>query len=35
MVERFTELSVVTEPDVEPNIHVRAVRSFRMQVARR
>lgn len=35
MVERFTDLSVVTEPDVEPNIHARAVRSFRMRVARR
>jgi cytochrome P450 family 142 subfamily A polypeptide 1 len=27
---RITDLRVVTEPDVEPNIFARAVRSFRL-----
>ena len=32
---RATELSVVTEPDVEPNIFARAVRSFQIRVTSR
>lgn len=32
---RATELSVVTEPDVEPNIFARAVRSFQIRVISR
>jgi cytochrome P450 family 142 subfamily A polypeptide 1 len=28
--QRITDLRVVTEPDVEPNIFARAVRSFRL-----
>jgi len=32
---RATDLSVVTEPDVEPNIFARAVRSFQMRVRSR
>ncbi len=32
---RATELSVVTEPDVEPNIFARAVRSFQIRVRSR
>jgi cytochrome P450 family 142 subfamily A polypeptide 1 len=30
MASRVTELRAVTEPDVEPNIFARAVRSFRL-----
>ncbi|MDO9173632.1 MAG: cytochrome P450, partial [Actinomycetota bacterium] len=30
MSQRVTNLRVVTEPDVEPNIFARAVRSFRL-----
>lgn len=32
---RATDLSVVTEPDVEPNIFARAVRSFQIRVTSR
>ena len=32
---RATDLSVVTEPDVEPNIFARAVRSFQIRVTTR
>jgi cytochrome P450 family 142 subfamily A polypeptide 1 len=28
--QRITDLRVITEPDVEPNIFARAVRSFRL-----
>ena len=33
--QRFTDLTPVTEPDVEPNIFARAVRSFRLGMRRR
>lgn len=35
LTRRFTDLQVVTEPDVEPNIFARAVRSFRLSVTPR
>jgi cytochrome P450 family 142 subfamily A polypeptide 1 len=33
LTSRFTDLQVVSEPDVEPNIFARAVRSFELSVA--
>ncbi|MEM9036950.1 MAG: cytochrome P450 [Actinomycetota bacterium] len=35
LTERLTDLRVVTEPDVEPNVFARAVRTFRMGFRRR
>jgi cytochrome P450 family 142 subfamily A polypeptide 1 len=32
LTARFTNLQVVTEPDVEPNIFARAVRSFELSM---
>ena len=33
--QRFSDLTPITEPDVEPNIFARAVRSFRLGLRRR
>jgi len=35
LTRRFTDLRPVTEPDVEPNIFARAVRSFRLELSPR
>jgi cytochrome P450 family 142 subfamily A polypeptide 1 len=35
LTARFTNLRVVTEPDVEPNLFARAVRSFELEFDRR
>jgi cytochrome P450 family 142 subfamily A polypeptide 1 len=35
LAARFTNLEVIEEPDIEPNIFVRAVRSFRIAASRR
>ncbi len=35
LTSRITGLHVVTEPDVEPNVFARAVRSFRLGFTRR